>query len=77
MGLINLCIFLLILNNVQMKITKAKTIRQCLAFAGVAITIALSSCQKEMLSQSIYTPEIRKATIELPTITNPFSLRNV
>jgi hypothetical protein len=58
---------------------KTKSIRHFKkwTFAVLTATVVFSSCQKELSNQTIETPDIRKASIQLQTKTNPFSLRNV
>lgn len=71
--------YFITLKNVRMKHKQTnKSFRlKRLTLAALAATIVFSSCQKELSNQTIEQPEIRKATIQLPTMTNPFSLRNV
>jgi hypothetical protein len=49
------------------------------ALAAITATTFFTSCKKELSSETptVETPQLRKATIQLPVTTNPFSLRNV
>lgn len=53
------------------------TFFKSLVFLVFILSIGLISCQKEINITSDNSPIRRKATILLPTKTNPFSLRNV
>lgn len=53
-----------------------KNVFKKLLFIGGGI-IFLLSCRKEHALQTSEIPNIRKAKIHLPTVTNPFSIRNI
>ena len=60
-----------------MKIKQTSRNSKCWILAALTASVIFSSCQKDLSNQTIEPPQIIKATIQLPTKTNPFSLRNV
>jgi hypothetical protein len=49
---------------------------KCWTIAALAVAVTFSSCQKETSNQATDTPN-QKSKIQLPLVTNPYSLRNV